>query len=103
MELPAHRVTQLLQAWSEGSESALEELTTVVYADLHRVAQRYMADERSSHTLQATALVNEAYLQLLNSATPSWQSRGSFLRRLRADHAAHSGRLGPLSPGAQTG
>jgi RNA polymerase sigma factor (TIGR02999 family) len=94
MELPAHRLTQLLQAWSEGSESALEELTPVVYADLHRVAQRYMADERSSHTLQATALVNEAYLQLLNSAHPSWQSRAHFfavcgriMRRILVDWA----------------
>jgi len=94
MAVPAHQLTQLLQAWSEGSVSALDELTPVVYDDLHRAARRYMADERSDHTLQATALVNEAYLRLLDSAHPSWQSRAHFfavcgriMRRILVDWA----------------
>jgi RNA polymerase sigma factor (TIGR02999 family) len=78
MELPAHELTQLLQAWSEGDQGALEELMPVVYNDLHRLAQRYMADERPGHTLQPTALVHEAYVRLLESAQPSWQSRAHF-------------------------
>jgi RNA polymerase sigma-70 factor (ECF subfamily) len=60
MELPAEQLTQLLKAWSEGHEDALEKLMPVVYDDLHRLARRYMSDERSGHTLQPTALVNEA-------------------------------------------
>jgi RNA polymerase sigma factor (TIGR02999 family) len=94
MESPAHQLTQLLQAWSEGDQAALEELTAVVYNDLHRLAQRYMGDERQGHTLQATALVNEAYLRLLDSAHPSWQSRAHFfavcgrmMRRILVDWA----------------
>ena len=93
-EPAAHQLTQLLQAWSEGDESALEELTPAVYDHLHRLAQRYMADERPGHTLQATALVNEAYLRLLESAHPSWQSRAHFfavcgrmMRRILVDWA----------------
>jgi RNA polymerase sigma factor (TIGR02999 family) len=94
MESPAHQLTQLLQAWSEGDQAALEELMPVVYNDLHRLAQRYMADERQGHTLQATALVNEAYLRLLDAAHPSWQSRAHFfavcgrmMRRILVDWA----------------
>jgi hypothetical protein len=63
MDLPStHDVTQLLKAWSTGDERALEKLTPLVYDELHRIAQRYMAGERSGHTLQTTALVNEVYL-----------------------------------------
>jgi RNA polymerase sigma factor (TIGR02999 family) len=94
MESPARQLTQLLQAWSQGDQAALEELMPVVYNDLHRLAQRYMADERPGHTLQATALVNEAYLRLLDSAQPSWQSRAHFfavcsrmMRRILVDWA----------------
>jgi len=75
----ASQVTQLLQAWSDGDEGALEQLMPVVYGDLHRLAQRYMAHERPDHTLQATALVNEAYLRLLDGAHPSWQDKAHFL------------------------
>ena len=94
MEPPAHQLTQLLQAWSEGDQAALEALMPVVYNDLHRLAQRYMADERPGHTLQATALVNEAYLRLLDSAHPSWENRAHFfavcarmMRRILVDWA----------------
>lgn len=57
-----HEITQLLQAWSSGEQSALDQLIPLVYDDLHRLAQRHMATERDDHTLQATALVHEAYV-----------------------------------------
>jgi len=78
MELPAHQITELLHAWSDGDQSALDVLMPVVYENLHRLAQSYMAQERPDHTLQATALVHEAYLRLLDSARPSWQDRAHF-------------------------
>lgn len=94
MEPPAQHLTQLLQAWSEGDQGALEELMPVVYDELRRLAQRYMADERPGHTLQPTALVNEAFLRLLESAHPNWQSRAHFfavcarmMRRILVDWA----------------
>jgi RNA polymerase sigma factor (TIGR02999 family) len=94
MDPPAHRITQLLQAWSEGDQGALNQLMPMVYDDLHRLAQRYMAQERPHHTLQATALVHEAYLRLLDSAHPSWQDRAHFfavcarmMRRILVDWA----------------
>jgi RNA polymerase sigma-70 factor (ECF subfamily) len=65
MTLPSPlEITQLLRAWSEGERDALERLMPVVYDELHRLAQRYMAHERPGHTLQASALVNEAYVRL---------------------------------------
>jgi RNA polymerase sigma factor (TIGR02999 family) len=78
MEPPAHQITQLLKAWSDGDPDALDQLTPVVYGRLHQQAQHYMAQERPSHTLQATALVHEVYLRLLDSAQPSWQDRAHF-------------------------
>lgn len=78
MELAAQRITQLLHAWSDGDQSALDQLMRAVYDNLHRLAQSYMARERPDHTLQATALVHEAYLRLLDSAQPSWQDRAHF-------------------------
>jgi RNA polymerase sigma factor (TIGR02999 family) len=89
-----HEVTQLLRAWSEGDESALEQLLPVVYDELHRMAQRFMAHERPGHTLQTTALVNEAYVRLVDSAHTSWQNRAQFfavcaqaMRRILVDWA----------------
>jgi RNA polymerase sigma factor (TIGR02999 family) len=79
VESPAHRITQLLQAWSEGDQGALDQLVPLVYNDLHRLAQQYMAQERPEHTLQATALVHETYLRLLDSAHPSLRDRAHFL------------------------
>jgi RNA polymerase sigma factor (TIGR02999 family) len=73
-----HEVTQLLRAWSEGDESALEKLMPVVYTELRRAARRYMAHQPPDHTLQATALVNEVYLRLVNFSEVSWQDRAHF-------------------------
>jgi RNA polymerase sigma factor (TIGR02999 family) len=70
-------VTQLLQAWSKGERSALEKLTPLVYRELHRLAHRYMGLENPGHTLQTTALVNEAYLRLVDS-NATWQNRAHF-------------------------
>jgi RNA polymerase sigma-70 factor (ECF subfamily) len=70
-------VTQLLQAWSRGEASALEKLTPLVYKELHRLAHRYMSFANPGHTLQTTALVNEAYLWLVSNRA-SWQNRAHF-------------------------
>jgi len=73
-----HRVTQLLQQWSRGDNAALAELTPLVYDELRRLAHHYMEGERPGHTLQTTALVNEAYLRLADQTNPNWQSRAHF-------------------------
>jgi RNA polymerase sigma-70 factor, ECF subfamily len=87
-------ITQLLQAWGHGDQQALELLTPLVYKELHRLAERYMADERPGHTLQTTALVNEAYLRLVDVRGVSWQNRAHFfaicartMRRILIDFA----------------
>ena len=87
-------VTQLLQAWSGGEQGALDRLAPVVYRELHRLAQRYMAQERPGQTIQATALVNEAYLRLVDYSNLRWQDRAQFfglaaqlMRRILIDHA----------------
>jgi RNA polymerase sigma factor (TIGR02999 family) len=72
------RVTQLLQQWSHGDDSALAELTPLVYEELRRLAHHYMEGERPDHTLQTTALVNEAYLRLADQTASNWQSRAHF-------------------------
>src|SRR6516165_9997953 len=71
-------LTRILNAWSAGDQSALEQLTPVVYAELHRLAARNMARERDSHLLQPSALVNEAFLRLLGGAPVEWKSRAHF-------------------------
>ena len=68
MERTPHEVTQLLRAWSEGEPDALEQLMPLVYQELYRLARRYMARERPGHTLSPTALVNEAYLRLVDAS-----------------------------------
>jgi RNA polymerase sigma factor (TIGR02999 family) len=73
-----HRVTQLLQEWSHGDDAALAELTPLVYEELRRLAHHYMEGERPDHTLQTTALVNEAYLRLADQINPNWRSRAHF-------------------------
>jgi RNA polymerase sigma factor (TIGR02999 family) len=73
-----HRVTQLLADWSRGDDAALAELTPLVYEELRRLAHHYMEGERPDHTLQTTALVNEAYLRLADQTNPNWQSRAHF-------------------------
>ena len=87
-------VTRLLKAWSSGDETAFDRLLPLVYRELHRRAQRYMANERSGHTLQTTALVNEAYIRLVDYKRMQWQDRAHFfavsaqvMRRILVDHA----------------
>ncbi|HEY2796416.1 MAG TPA: sigma-70 family RNA polymerase sigma factor [Thermoanaerobaculia bacterium] len=87
-------VTALLQEWSRGDSGALERLTPIVYEELRRIAAGYMRKERPGHTLQATALVNEAYVRLIGQKRVSWQNRAHFfgiaaqlMRRVLIDHA----------------
>ena len=72
------QVTQLLSRWSEGDQSALEELTPLVYDELRRLAHGYMSGARPDHTLQTTALVNEAYLKFAQQTHPNWNDRAHF-------------------------
>jgi RNA polymerase sigma factor (TIGR02999 family) len=87
-------VTGLLRAWAAGDRQALDQLTSIVYSDLHRLAHHYMARERAGHTLQTTALVNEVYVRLLDTARVSGQDRAHFfalcaqmMRRILTDLA----------------
>jgi RNA polymerase sigma-70 factor (ECF subfamily) len=73
-----HRVTQLLAEWSHGDNAALTELTPLVYEELRRLAHHYMEGQRPDHTLQTTALVDEAYLRLADQTNPNWQGRAHF-------------------------
>ena len=98
--LASHEVTSLLKAWSRGDEQALEKLTPLVYRQLHAIARRYMAGERSGHTLQTTALLNEAYLRLVDCGKVNWQDRAHFfavsaqlMRRILIDFARSRGYL----------
>lgn len=98
MQASGHDITLLLRAWSEGDQSALDRLMPIVYDELHRLAQRYMAQEKAGHTLQPTALVNEAYLRVLHSAHPGWEDRAHFfavcaraMRRILVDWARSRG------------
>jgi RNA polymerase sigma-70 factor, ECF subfamily len=74
----AHEITELLQAWNGGDEAALEKLTPLVYQQLHRAARQCLASERPGHTLQATALINELYLRVIDLKQVNWQSRAHF-------------------------
>jgi RNA polymerase sigma factor (TIGR02999 family) len=94
MEPAPNQVTELLAAWSRGDESALEKLMPLVYDELRRLANRYMGRERAGHTLQTTALVNEAYLRLVGASGVRWQNRAHFfavsaqvMRRILVDFA----------------
>jgi RNA polymerase sigma factor (TIGR02999 family) len=79
MAVPStQEITQLLVAWNNGDAAALEQLTPLVQAELHRLAKRYMAGERQGHILQATALVNEAWLRLIDWENIKWQNRAHF-------------------------
>lgn len=101
MALPESQdVTQLLQAWSDGDADALEQLTPIIYAELHRIAKRYMSKERQNHTLQTTALVNEAYVRLIDWKNARWENRAHFfgvsaqlMRRILVDFARSRPRL----------
>ena len=95
MGLPqAHDVTRLLQAWSKGDQSALDRLMPLVYSELHRLAHYYMSCEAGAPLLQTTALVNEAYLRLIDASRVTWQNRAHFfavsaqlMRRILVDYA----------------
>jgi RNA polymerase sigma factor (TIGR02999 family) len=99
-------VTRLLKAWAGGDVAALDQLTPKVYGELHRMAGKYMRNERAGNTLQATALVNEVYLRLVDAAKVNWQDRAHFfavsatmMRRILVDRARARGsakRGGPL-------
>ncbi len=89
-----HLITQMLQQWSDGNRDALEELMPLVYDELHKQARRYLRHERPNHTLQTTALINEAYLKLIDQREVNWESRTHFfavaanmMRRILVDHA----------------
>lgn len=89
-----HDVTRLLRALQQGRDGAAEQLATLIYEELHVLAVHYMRGERADHTLQPTALVNEAYLRLLGQQQASWQNRSHFfgiaaqaMRRILVDHA----------------
>jgi RNA polymerase sigma factor (TIGR02999 family) len=87
-------ISKLLRAWSDGDQSALERLTPIVYDELHRLARHYMKGERPGHSLQTTALVNEAYMRLVDYKRMQWQNRAHFfavsaqlMRRILVEHA----------------
>ena len=89
-----HEITQLLAEWREGNQAALDELYPLVYDELHRLARRYMSRERKGHTLQTTALINEAYVRLVDQRSVHWANRSHFfaisaqiMRRILIDHA----------------
>ena len=93
-DLHGHEITELLQAWRQGDEWALEKLTPQVYRELHRAARRCMERERDGHTLQTTALINELYLRLSDLKPIDWQNRAHFfalcarqMRRILTDQA----------------
>ncbi|MGH9855445.1 MAG: sigma-70 family RNA polymerase sigma factor [Blastocatellia bacterium] len=90
----SQEVTRLLVAWRNGDQVALEQLTPLVYGELHRLAHRYMRRESPDHTLQTSALVNEAYLRLIDCRQVEWQNRAHFfglaaqmMRQILIDHA----------------
>jgi RNA polymerase sigma factor (TIGR02999 family) len=95
MALPsANDITQLLRAWGEGNQAALDQLMPLVYSELRQAAHRYMARERRGHTLQTTALVNEVYVRLAKAREMRWQDRAHFfavsaqmMRRILTDYA----------------
>lgn len=94
MDQPSQSVTQLLLAWRDGKKEALDQLIPLVYDELHRIAARQMKNERRGHTLQTTALLNEAYEKLVDHKNLQWQNRAHFfaiatqiMRRILIDHA----------------
>ena len=95
---PSNQVTELLVRWRGGDKAALDSLMPLVYSELRRIAQHYLSNERSDHTLQSTALVHEAYVRLTEQNLPQWQNRAHFfavaaqlMRQILVDHArSHS-------------
>ena len=96
----SHDITRLLLAWGAGDQAALDELMPIVYAELRKLARGYMRNQRADHTLQTTALVNEAFLRLIDSSRVNWQNRTHFfaisaalMRRVLVDFARARGSL----------
>jgi RNA polymerase sigma-70 factor (ECF subfamily) len=96
--LSSSEITQLLLAWRRGDQLALDQLTEIVYHELHRMAQRYMAREKDGHTLQTTALIGEVYVRLIRASKVDWQDRAHFfavcaqlMRRILTDFARSQG------------
>lgn len=94
MSVSTSQMTRLLVDWQQGDQSALRKLTPLIYDELRRIAHRYVRHERNGHTLQTTALVNEAYLRLAAQERPEWQNRSHFfavtaqvMRHILIDHA----------------
>lgn len=95
---PPHDVTQILKNWTQGDDDASDRLMPLVYEELRRLARDYLRREREDHTLQATALVHEAYLRMVDDTSVTWQNRAHFygiaarlMRRILVDHArAHN-------------
>ncbi len=94
METSLPPISQLLQRWSQGDRAALDELTPLVYDELHRIAHRYIAQQSPGHTLQTTALLHEAYLRLAGQDEKHWENRAHFfgvaaqaMRHILVDHA----------------
>src|SRR5262245_53095065 len=92
----SNEITQLLIAWGDGDEGALAQLIPLVEAELHRLASLYLSRERPGHTLQPTALINEAYLRLINWKSAQWKNRAQFIgiaaqlmKHVLVDHAIH--------------
>jgi len=92
-------ITRLLQSWSGGDQAAVDDLMPLVYDELHKVAAQYLRKQEVGHTLQPTALVNEAYLKLIDISNVSWQDRAHFfavasqtMRHILVDHARGRGR-----------
>lgn len=95
---PPHEVTRLLLDWSKGDRAALDQLVPVVYRELHKIATAYLRGERPGHTLQPTALINEAYLRLTHQTFPEWEGRRHFygvaaqlMRQILVEHARRHG------------
>ncbi len=93
-EAPPGDVSAILRAWTDGDQGALDRLTPIVYAELRRLARRYLRQERQGHSLQTAALVNEAYIRLIDYKRMQWQNRAHFfavsaqlMRRILVDHA----------------
>lgn len=93
-ESAKHTITRMLREWSDGKQEAIEDLMPLVYDELHRQAKRYLRRERSGHTLQTTALINEAYMKLVDQRNVEWESRTHFyaiaaqaMRRILVDYA----------------
>jgi RNA polymerase sigma factor (TIGR02999 family) len=98
-QLTPSEVTRLLKAWGSGNTAALDQLMPIVYDELRNIAARYLRRERPDHTLQPTALVNEAYLRLIDQKQVEWQNRAHFMgvaaqmmRRILVDHAKNINR-----------